>query len=105
MPFEDPVVICVSCGSAKDIRIPLNNFLWHKDFGYTGGRSANATGTSNIAPQLNKLRYFSLSDDPENCYNVTGLLQGHYMLRLFFGLNEDVLADRELLFDISVEGT
>lgn len=101
----EPLAIRISCGSWQNTHTPTTNMLWVKDYGYTGGSSANATGTSYIAPQLNKLRFFKLSDGPENCYNITHLPDGHYAVRIFFGLNEDILADREPLFDVSIEGT
>lgn len=101
----EPLAIRISCGSWENTHTPDTNMLWVKDYGYTGGSSANATTTSYIAPQLKKLRFFKLSDGPENCYNVTRLPNGHYSVRMFFGLNEDVLADREPLFDVSIEGT
>lgn len=101
----EPLAVRISCGSWENTYTPATNMLWGKDHGYTGGSSANATSTTYIAPQLNKLRFFKVSDGPENCYNVTNLPDGHYSVRMFFGLNEDILADREPLFDVSIEGT
>lgn len=101
----EPLAIRISCGSWHNTYRPSTNKVWGKDYAYTGGSYANATGSSYIAPQLNKLRFFRPSDGPENCYNVTNLPEGHYSIRMFFGLNEDVLAIREPLFDVSFEGT
>lgn len=101
----EPLAIRISCGSWHNTYRPITNKLWIKDYGYTGGSYANATGSSYIAPQLNRLRFFKPSDGPENCYNITNLPDGRYSVRMFFGLIEDVFAHREPLFDVSIEGT
>ncbi|XAR66488.1 Non-specific serine/threonine protein kinase [Bertholletia excelsa] len=100
-----PYVMRISCGARKDVHIPSTNTLWHKDFAYTGGIPANGTRPSLITPQLNTLRYFPLSEGPENCYNINRVPKGHYSVRIFLGLVEDPNFDSEPLFDVSVEGT
>jgi hypothetical protein len=79
--------------------------LCYRDFGYTGGRFANATRPSFIVPPLKTLRYFPLSDGPENCYYINNVPNGHYQVRLFFALVADPNLDSEPIFDVSVEGT
>lgn len=95
----------ISCGSRRDVRSPPTNTLWYKDFAYTGGIPANATRTSFITPPLSTLRYFPLSEGPENCYNINRVPSGHYLVRIFYGLVDDPNFDNEPLFDVSVEGT
>jgi hypothetical protein len=79
--------------------------LWYRDFGYTGGRFANATRPSFIIPPLKTLRYFPLSDGPENCYYINNVPNGHYQVRIFFALVANPNLDSETIFDVSVEGT
>ncbi|XP_021726489.1 receptor-like protein kinase At5g59670 [Chenopodium quinoa] len=102
---KGPYALRISCGSRKDIRSPPTNTLWYKDFAYTGGIPANATRPSYITPPLSTLRYFPLSEGPENCYNINRVPSGHYLVRIFYGLVDDPNFDNEPLFDISVEGT
>ncbi|KAK1257267.1 putative leucine-rich repeat receptor-like protein kinase [Acorus gramineus] len=83
----------------------LSSTFWYKDFAYTGGRLANATRTSYIVPPLQTLRYFPLSDGPENCYNVKNIPNGHYQVRVFFALVGDASFEKEPIFDVSIEGT
>ncbi|GMP74601.1 hypothetical protein CsSME_00031984 [Camellia sinensis var. sinensis] len=104
-PKPAPYAMRISCGARNDVHTPPTNTLWYKDFGYTGGIPANATQTSFITPQLNTLRYFPLSDGPENCYNINGVPSGHYSVRMFSALVNDTNFDNEPLFDVSVEGT
>lgn len=91
------------------MRTPPTNTLWYKDFAYTGGIPTNATLTSYVAPSLKTLRYFPLSEGPNNCYNIKKVPRGHYSVRVFFALvahrDSDPNFDNEPLFDISVEGT
>lgn len=103
--LAEPSAIRISCGSREDVRTKPTNTLWYRDFGYTGGRLANATLPNYIVPPLKTLRYFPLSDGPENCYNINNIPNGHYALRVFFGLVADADLDNEPVFDISVEGT
>ncbi|KAF8391315.1 hypothetical protein HHK36_023619 [Tetracentron sinense] len=95
----------LSCGAHFNVHTPPTNTLWFSDFGYTGGRPANATLPSYISPRLKTLRYFPLSDGPENCYNINKVPNGHYSVRIFFGLVADPNFENEPLFDVSVEGT
>ncbi|KAA8515225.1 hypothetical protein F0562_018545 [Nyssa sinensis] len=100
-----PYAMRISCGARDDVHTPPTNTLWYKDFGYTGGIPVNATRTSFITPQLHTLRYFPLSEGPENCYNINTVPNGHYSVRIFFGLVNETNFDNEPLFDVSVEGT
>jgi hypothetical protein len=103
--FSEPFTIRISCGSFDDVRTSPTNTLWYRDFGYTGGRFANATRPSFIIPPLKTLRYFPLSDGPENCYDINNVPNGHYQVRLFFGLLDNPSLDSEPIFDVSVEAT
>ncbi|MCD7468639.1 Receptor-like protein 4 [Datura stramonium] len=100
-----PYVTRISCGAQNDVRTAPTSTLWHKDFGYTGGIPKNATPPSFISPPLNTLRYFPLSEGPENCYNINKVPHGHYSVRIYFGLVAEPSFDDEPLFDVSVEGT
>uniref|UniRef100_A0A5B7APS0 Malectin-like domain-containing protein n=1 Tax=Davidia involucrata TaxID=16924 RepID=A0A5B7APS0_DAVIN len=100
-----PYAMRISCGARDDVHTRPTNTLWYKDFAYTGGIPANATQPSFITPPLNTLRYFPLSEGPENCYNINRVPNGHYSVRIFFGLVEEPNFDNEPLFDVSVEGT
>ncbi|XP_020096457.1 receptor-like protein kinase At3g21340 isoform X2 [Ananas comosus] len=102
---KEPFAIRISCGSRDDVHTPPTNALWYRDFGYTGGRFANATRPSYITPPLKTLRYFPLSDGPENCYYINNIPIGHYQVRTFFALVADPNLDSEPIFDVSVEGT
>nr|AIZ68210.1 leucine-rich repeat receptor-like serine/threonine-protein kinase [Albuca bracteata] len=102
---KEPYAIRISCGARDDVRTLPTNTLWYRDFGYTGGRLANATRPSFIEPPLKTLRYFPLSDGPENCYNINNVPNGHYAVRVFFALIADPNLENEPVFDISVEGT
>uniref|UniRef100_A0A0E0LL03 Uncharacterized protein n=1 Tax=Oryza punctata TaxID=4537 RepID=A0A0E0LL03_ORYPU len=104
-PSKEPFTIRISCGSFDDVRTAPTNTLWYRDFGYTGGRFANATRPSFIIPPLKTLRHFPLSDGPENCYYINNVPNGHYQVRLFFALVADPNLDSEPIFDVSVEGT
>ncbi|OVA00354.1 Leucine-rich repeat [Macleaya cordata] len=95
----------ISCGARVNVHTSPTNTLWFRDIAYTGGRPSNATVTSFIAPPLQTLRYFPLSDGPNNCYKINRVPQGHYSVRIFFGLVLGSNADNEPLFDVSVEGT
>ncbi|CAA2947298.1 leucine-rich repeat receptor-like serine threonine- kinase At2g14440 [Olea europaea subsp. europaea] len=99
-----PYALRISCGARSDIHSPSNT-LWYKDYAYTGGIPGNATLPSFISPKLRTLRYFPLSEGPENCYNINRIPHGHYSVRIFFGLVAEPSFDNEPLFDISVEGT
>ncbi|XP_009598531.1 receptor-like protein 4 [Nicotiana tomentosiformis] len=100
-----PYVMRISGGARNDVRTAPTSTLWHKDFGYTGGIAKNATRPSFITPPLNTLRYFPLSEGPENCYNINNVPHGRYSVRIYFGLVAEPSFDNEPLFDVSVEGT
>ncbi|KAK8524480.1 hypothetical protein V6N13_015501 [Hibiscus sabdariffa] len=100
-----PFAMRISCGARENVRTPPTYVRWYKDFGYTGGIPANATLPSFITPPLKTLRYFPLSEGPENCYGINRVPKGHYTVRIFFGLIAQPNFDREPLFDVSVEGT
>ncbi|TYI64441.1 hypothetical protein E1A91_D09G089000v1 [Gossypium mustelinum] len=99
-----PYAMRISCGARQNIRTPPTYTRWYKDFAYTGGIPANATAPSYITPPLKTLRYFPLSEGPENCYIINRVPKGHYSVRIFFGLVEHEI-DNEPLFEVSVEGT
>ncbi|XP_042469985.1 receptor-like protein 4 isoform X1 [Zingiber officinale] len=101
----EPYSMRISCGSQQDVTTSPTSTLWHRDFGYTGGKSANAKIPSYIEPHLTTLRYFPLSDGPENCYTIGNITRGHYQVRLFFALINDSNYDSEPIFDVSIEGT
>ncbi|XP_031279385.1 receptor-like protein 4 [Pistacia vera] len=94
-----------SCGARQNVHTKPTNTLWFKDFAYTGGIPANSSAPSFITPPLKTLRYFPLSEGPENCYIINRVPKGHYNVRVFFGLVKLPNFDTEPLFDISVEGT
>ncbi|PKA46685.1 Putative leucine-rich repeat receptor-like serine/threonine-protein kinase [Apostasia shenzhenica] len=102
---QEPFAVRISCGAREDVRTKPTNVLWYRDFGYTGGRYTNASLTSSIVPPLKTLRYFPLSDGPENCYIINRIPNGHYAVRMFFALVADSNLSNEPVFDISVEGT
>lgn len=95
----------LSCGARQNVRTQPTNTLWYKDFAYTGGVPANATRPSFISPPLSTLRFFPLSEGPENCYIFKRVPSGRYVVRIFFGMVDDPNFDSEPLFDVSVEGT
>ncbi|XP_039000248.1 receptor-like protein 4 isoform X2 [Hibiscus syriacus] len=99
-----PYAMRISCGARINVRTPPTYTRWYKDFAYTGGIPANATQPSFITPHLKTLRYFPLSEGPENCYIINRVPKGHYSVRIFFGLVEHDI-DNEPLFEVSVEGT
>lgn len=100
-----PYALRISCGARDDVHTSPTNTMWNKDFAYTGGIPANATLPSFISPPLKTLRYFPLSEGPENCYNIKNVPHGHYLVRIFFGLVAEPSFDNEPLFEVSVEGT
>ncbi|KAG0615556.1 hypothetical protein M758_5G050700 [Ceratodon purpureus] len=100
---QGPYAVRIACGSTVDT-YASNGFLWSRDWGYTGGSSANVSVNNPKAPQLNTVRYFRLSDGGENCYNLT-VPVGHYLIRLFFTFGQEDNANREPQFDVSIEGT
>lgn len=100
-----PYAMRISCGARENVHTAPTNTLWYKDFAYTGGIPANATTPSFISPPLKTLRYFPLSEGPENCYIINRVPKGHYSVRVFFGLVNESSFDSEPLFDVSVEGT
>ncbi|KAK7319717.1 hypothetical protein RJT34_04442 [Clitoria ternatea] len=102
---QAPLAMRLSCGALQNVQTRPTNTLWHKDFGYTGGIAVNATRPSYITPPLNTLRYFPLSEGPQNCYNIDKVPKGHYSVRIFFGLVGQSRDTSEPLFDISIEGT
>ncbi|CAL9767117.1 unnamed protein product [Musa acuminata subsp. burmannicoides] len=102
---KEPYAMRISCGARDDISTKPTNTLWYRDFGYTGGKFANATVPSFIEPPLKTLRYFPLSDGLQNCYKINNVPRGHYQVRLFFALIADPSFDSEPTFDISIDGT
>ncbi|XP_050212740.1 receptor-like protein 4 [Mercurialis annua] len=106
---QGPWVMRISCGARVNVHTPPTNTLWYKDFAYTGGIPYNATITSYVAPPLSTLRFFPLSEGPNNCYNIRNVRKGHYSVRVFYALvahhDPDPNSDSEPLFDISIEGT
>ncbi|XWS12614.1 hypothetical protein CRYUN_Cryun37aG0105400 [Craigia yunnanensis] len=100
-----PFAMRISCGARQNLQTPPTYVRWYKDFAYTGGIPANATRPSFVTPPLKTLRYFPLSDGPENCYSINRVPKGHYSVRIFFGLVALPEFDNEPLFDVSVEGT
>lgn len=100
-----PYVMRISCGARHDVRTPRTNTRWFKDFAYTGGIPTNGTQPSFISPTLSTIRYFPLSEGPNNCYNIQRVPHGHFVVRIFFGSVSEPNFDNEPLFDISVEGT
>ncbi|XP_010260297.1 PREDICTED: receptor-like protein kinase At5g59670 isoform X2 [Nelumbo nucifera] len=104
-PRPEPYAMRISCGARLNVHTAPTNTLWYKDFGYTGGRPANASPTSYIAPPLKTLRYFPLSDGPENCYNIKRVPKGHYAVRIFFALVAEPNFENEPLFDVSIQGS
>ncbi|CAI9087411.1 OLC1v1021469C1 [Oldenlandia corymbosa var. corymbosa] len=102
---EAPYVMRISCGARNDVRTSPTNTTWYKDFAYTGGIPTNGTRPSYLTPNLSTLRYFPLSDGPENCYNINRVPKGHYAVRIFFGLVSEPNFNNEPLFDVSIEGT
>ncbi|XP_047325054.1 receptor-like protein 4 [Impatiens glandulifera] len=101
----DPYALRISCGALNDVHTMPTNTLWYKDTAYTGGIPANGTRPSFITPPLQTVRYFPLSEGPENCYSITNVPSGHYTVRIFLGLVADPNFDNEPLFDVSIEGT
>ncbi|XP_016513527.2 receptor-like protein 4 isoform X1 [Nicotiana tabacum] len=102
---REPYVMRISCGARHDVHTAPTNTRWYKDFAYTGGIPTNGTPPSFLTPPLTTLRYFPLSEGPENCYNINRVPHGHYSVRIFFGLVAEPSFDNEPLFDVSVEGT
>lgn len=74
-----PWAVRIACGATADTH-GANGFLWSKDRDYSGGSAASVALNNHKAPQLNTLRYFSVSDGGENCYNIT-VPVGHYLIR------------------------
>ncbi|KAI4299409.1 hypothetical protein L6164_032876 [Bauhinia variegata] len=100
-----PLAMRISCGARQNVHTKQTGTLWYKDYAYTGGIPANATVPSSITPPLQTLRYFPLSEGPQNCYNIHRVPKGHYNVRIFFGIFGQAGAATEPLFDISIEGT
>ncbi|XVF27605.1 hypothetical protein REPUB_Repub14bG0122700 [Reevesia pubescens] len=100
-----PFALRISCGARQNVQTAPTYTRWYKDFAYTGGIPANATRPSFVTPPLKTLRYFPLSEGPENCYTINRVPKGHYSVRIFFGLVAQPQFDNEPLFDVSVEGT
>ncbi|KAK4259785.1 hypothetical protein QN277_006080 [Acacia crassicarpa] len=104
-PGRAPFAMRISCGAQQDSQTKPTQTHWLKDLGYTGGIAANGTRPSYISPPLRTLRYFPLSEGPQNCYNINGVPKGHYSIRIFFGIVIQHSATSEPLFDISIDGT
>lgn len=101
---DPPFALRISCGSPRNVLIPNTNVMWSKDENFSGGSAANISLRSGYAPELSTLRYFKLSDGPENCYNVS-LPNGHYVIRLYFAFGQVDNSNEEPIFDVSLEGT
>ncbi|MCO5554916.1 hypothetical protein L7F22_008454 [Adiantum nelumboides] len=102
---DPPFTVRISCGSSRNILPYGTNSLWSKDEFFSGGSAANASVRSGYTPvELSTLRYFQISDGPENCYNLT-VRNGHYVIRIFFAYGQVDNSNKEPLFDISIEGT
>ncbi|KAG0561915.1 hypothetical protein KC19_9G103000 [Ceratodon purpureus] len=99
-----PFDVRIACGSNTESYAPDTGHLWSRDMNYTGGSSGNLTTISRIAPQLNTIRYFELSDGPENCYNVS-VPNGQYLIRMYFSFGDKDNSGREPEFEVSIEGT
>lgn len=78
--YSGPFEVRIACGSTVDSVALETGYNWSKDRGYTGGSSAPLNVTNRIAPQLNTLRYFEITDGPDNCYNIS-VPSGHYLVR------------------------
>ncbi|XP_052200743.1 receptor-like protein 4 [Diospyros lotus] len=104
-PRHAPYAMRISCGARNNVHTSPTNTSWYKDFAYTGGIPTNGIRPSSITPPLGTVRYFPLSEGPENCYNIQRVPKGHYSVRVFFGLVLDPTIDNEPLFDVSIEGT
>ncbi|XP_054779426.1 receptor-like protein 4 isoform X2 [Prosopis cineraria] len=104
-PGRAPFAMRISCGAQQDSQTKPTKTRWRKDFGYTGGISVNGTRPSYITPPLKTLRYFPLSQGPQNCYDINGVPKGHYSIRIFFGIVIQQSVISEPLFDISIDGT
>ncbi|KAK7362816.1 hypothetical protein VNO77_04939 [Canavalia gladiata] len=102
---QEPFAMRLSCGASQNVETRPTSTLWYKDFGYTGGIASNATRPSNITPPLKTLRYFPLSEGPQNCYSISKVPKGHYSVRIFFGLVDRSRDTGDPVFDISIEGT
>ncbi|KAL0363403.1 UNVERIFIED_CONTAM: Receptor-like protein 4 [Sesamum calycinum] len=76
--MQAPYALRISCGARDDVHSSPTNTFWIKDFAYTGGIPANATPRVS-SPSLNTLRYFPLSEGPENCYGINRVPHGHYV--------------------------
>ncbi|XP_024399560.1 receptor-like protein 4 [Physcomitrium patens] len=100
---QGPWAVRIACGATADTH-GANGFLWSKDRDYSGGSAASVALNNHKAPQLNTLRYFSVSDGGENCYNIT-VPVGHYLIRLYFTYGQEDNAGHEPQFDVSIEGT
>lgn len=100
-----PYAMRISCGARENVHTTPTNTLWFKDFAYTGGIPTNASLPGYVSPHLDTLRYFPLSEGPENCYQFDKVPHGHYTVRIFFGSVKSKSDDLEPLFDISVQGT
>nr|PNR27101.1 hypothetical protein PHYPA_030582 [Physcomitrium patens] len=101
---EGPFEVRIACGSTVDSVALETGYNWSKDRGYTGGSSAPLNVTNRIAPQLNTLRYFEITDGPDNCYNIS-VPSGHYLVRFFFSFGAEDNGGREPIFEVSLEGT
>ena len=88
--YSGPLAVRIACGSTVDTIANETGFLWSKDFGYTGGTSGPLTTPSRIAAQLNTVRFFTISDGQENCYNIS-IPSGHYLTR-FMELFPELIA-------------
>lgn len=102
---DTPFTVRLSCGSSENILPPGTNVMWSKDKFYSAGSAANASVRSGYTPaEVSTLRYFQISDGPENCYNIT-VQNGHYVIRLYFAYGQVDNSNKEPLYDISLEGT
>ncbi|KAG6557176.1 hypothetical protein Mapa_001103 [Marchantia paleacea] len=97
-----PTEVRIACGTKEKYQTPER--LWDRDWGYTGGSIGNLTAEKQRDSDFTHLRYWSMSDGPNNCYNIT-VPNGHYVFRFFFSFGQADNSNREPQFDVSLEGT
>ncbi|KAL3693185.1 hypothetical protein R1sor_006836 [Riccia sorocarpa] len=97
-----PKQVRIACGSTQTFN--TTEGLWSGDEGYIGGCVGNITADRGKEAGFTYLRYWSMSDGPNNCYNIT-VPNGHYLFRFFFSYGDADNSNREPQFDVSLEGT
>ncbi|KAL2634675.1 hypothetical protein R1flu_006154 [Riccia fluitans] len=98
----DPKQVRIACGSNEAFN--TSEGTWNADEGYIGGSVGNITAEKGKEAEFTYLRYWSMSDGPNNCYNIT-VPNGHYLFRFFFSFGDADNSNREPQFDVSLEGT